>query len=141
MLFWTSRGWDGSGEMIALSSPYCIHLPPHSRIALFSGEFTKTIIATLQGAQIVASLSLSVGGTSGGYVVYMGVDLIFFPLAFIGLVRLFCAFWLTDKFAYIPLVPYVNLVRITYRHSHVYGNNNLRRILYRDKRDGMWAVD
>ncbi|KAI6091692.1 hypothetical protein F4821DRAFT_255003 [Hypoxylon rubiginosum] len=104
-LFWTSRGWDGSEEMITLSSPYCTHLPEHTRIALFSRESIKTLIVTLQGTQAVVSLGLALGGKSAsdGFVTFMGVDLIFFPLAFIGLVRLFCAFWLTDDFAYASL--------------------------------------
>ncbi|KAI2466896.1 hypothetical protein F4781DRAFT_334888 [Annulohypoxylon bovei var. microspora] len=102
-LFWTSRGWDGSEEMITLSYPYCVHLPQHSRITLFSGEFIKTVIVTLQGVQTIVALGLALGDSSqssDGFVTFMGVDLIFFPLAFIGLVRLFCAFWLTDDFAY-----------------------------------------
>ncbi|KAI0386323.1 hypothetical protein F5Y04DRAFT_120299 [Hypomontagnella monticulosa] len=102
-LFWTSRGWDGSEEMITLSAPYCTHLPEHARITLFSGEFVKTVIVTLQGTQAIVALGLALSGSrdsSDGFITFMGVDLIFFPLAFIGLVRLFCAFWLTDDFTY-----------------------------------------
>lgn len=104
-LFWTSQGWDGSEEMVALSSPYCTHLPEHARIAVFSREFVKTSIVTLQGTQAVVALGLALGDkpASDGFVVLMGVDQIFFPLAFIGLLRLFCAFWLTDDFAYTSL--------------------------------------
>ncbi|KAI1458722.1 hypothetical protein F4805DRAFT_112119 [Annulohypoxylon moriforme] len=102
-LFWTSHGWDGSEEMITLSSPHCTQLPEHSRIDLFSGEFIKTAIVTLQGVQAVVALGLALSenrSSSNGFITFMGVDLIFFPLAFIGLVRLFCAFWLTDDFVY-----------------------------------------
>ncbi|KAI1777377.1 hypothetical protein F4818DRAFT_410092 [Hypoxylon cercidicola] len=104
-LFWTSRGWDGSEEMVNLSSPYCTHLPEHNRITLFSRESVKTLIITLQGTQAVVALGTALGGkpTSDGFVTFMGVDMIFFPLALIGLVRLFCAFWLTDDFAYTSL--------------------------------------
>ncbi|KAI1373491.1 hypothetical protein F4677DRAFT_217380 [Hypoxylon crocopeplum] len=103
-LFWTSRGWDGSEGMIALSSPHCTHLPEHARISVYSSEFLKTVIVTLQGTQAIVALGVSLAGgssSSDGFVQFMGVDLIFFPLAFIGLVRLFCAFWLTDDFAYL----------------------------------------
>ncbi|KAI0898808.1 hypothetical protein F4806DRAFT_314626 [Annulohypoxylon nitens] len=102
-LFWTSQGWDGSEEMITLSSPHCTRLPQDTRINFFSGEFLKTVIVTLQGVQTVVGLGLALGDGShakDGFITYMGVDLIFFPLAFIGLVRLFCAVWLTDDFAY-----------------------------------------
>ncbi|KAI1087293.1 hypothetical protein F5B19DRAFT_497514 [Rostrohypoxylon terebratum] len=102
-LFWTSHGWDGSEEMVTLSSPYCTRLPRDTRVNLFSTEFLKTVIVTLQGLQNVVSIVLALGDGShsrDGFVTYMGVDLIFFPLAFIGLVRLFCAIWLTDEFMY-----------------------------------------
>ncbi|KAI1406129.1 hypothetical protein F4819DRAFT_286954 [Hypoxylon fuscum] len=104
-LFWTSRGWDGSEEMVNLSSPYCTHLPEHTHMTLLSREFLKTVIITLQGTQAVVALGMALGGKSAsdGFVTYMGVDLIFFPLAYIGLLRLFCAFWLTDEFAYTSL--------------------------------------
>ncbi|KAI1074733.1 hypothetical protein F5B20DRAFT_562791 [Whalleya microplaca] len=104
-LFWTSRGWDGSEDMVTSASPYCTLFPEHSRINLFSREMLKTIIVTLQGTQAVVALGMALGGSSSsdGFVVFMGVDLIFFPLAFIGLVRLFCALWLTDDFAYTSL--------------------------------------
>ncbi|KAI1387665.1 uncharacterized protein F4822DRAFT_407245 [Hypoxylon trugodes] len=102
-LFWTSRGWDGSEKMIALSSPYCTHLPEHGQISLFSGEFFKTLVVTLQGMQAIVALCLSLEGdnsSSDGFITFVGVDQIFFPLAFIGLMRLFCGFWLTNEFAY-----------------------------------------
>ncbi|KAI0888305.1 uncharacterized protein GGS22DRAFT_95853 [Annulohypoxylon maeteangense] len=111
-LFWTSQGWDGSQEMITLSLPHCTHLPQHNRINLFSSEFIKTAIVTLQGVQALVGLGLALGdgkNSKSGFVAYMGVDLIFFPLAFIGLVRLFCAFWLTDDFAYSTSTPQTGL--------------------------------
>ncbi|OTB00917.1 hypothetical protein M426DRAFT_15021 [Hypoxylon sp. CI-4A] len=103
-LFWTARrGWDGSEEMVARAAPHCVRLPERARIALLSAEFFKTVVVTLQGTQALAALGLALTGSrsaSDGFVTYMGVDLIFFPLAFIGLVRLLCAFWLTDEFTY-----------------------------------------
>ncbi|KAI1205531.1 uncharacterized protein F4807DRAFT_281726 [Annulohypoxylon truncatum] len=102
-LFWTSQGWDGSEEMITLSMPHCVHLPPYSRINFYSVEFLKTAIVTLQGIQAIVAIGLALGNGShrhDGFLTFMGVDLIFFPLAYTGLVRLFCAFWLTDEFAY-----------------------------------------
>ncbi len=103
-LFWTSRGWDASEEMVDLSLAHCTHLPEQSRIALFSLETIKTIIITCQGIQAISLLTGSLSGGVGDYVrpftVLMAVDIVFFPLAFIGLLRLFCCLWLTDDFLY-----------------------------------------
>lgn len=81
-------GWDGSEEMITLSSPYCTHFPEHARITLFSGEFMKTAIVTLQDAHATVALGLALSGnreSSDGFITFMGVGLIFFLLGFIGL--------------------------------------------------------
>ena len=101
-IFWTKRGWDGSEEMIATSAAYCYHLPENTRIALFSREMITTIIVTSQGIQATLSLmgALDTDGTNSGFVKWMGVDTIFFPLAMISLLRLCCAFWLNDDFGY-----------------------------------------
>lgn len=101
-IFWTKRGWDGSEDMISTSAAYCYHLPDNTRIALFSREMITTIIVTSQGIQATLSLmgALDTDGTNAGFVKWMGVDTIFFPLAMISLLRLCCAFWLNDDFGY-----------------------------------------
>lgn len=99
-LFWTSRGWDGTEAMIRASLPYCTHLP--AKFPLISREMAKTVIITLQGLQ--AGMTLMVGlrttRASNSFVHWVGVDTVFFPLAVLGLLRLSCAFWLTDDFSY-----------------------------------------
>lgn len=99
-LFWTSRGWDGSEAMIGASLPYCTHLP--ARVALFSREMAKTIIVTLQGLQAGIPLVIGLRTTraADSFVHWVGVDTVFFPLAILGLLRLFSAFWLTDDYSY-----------------------------------------
>ncbi|RFU31610.1 hypothetical protein B7463_g4748, partial [Scytalidium lignicola] len=100
-LFWTERGWDGSEAMVDKSLPHCVYLPEHTRITLFSREMIKTIIVTLQGIQAIILLTgfLSTSSTNT-FNPFMAVDIIFFPLACIGLLRLCSSFWLSDDFAY-----------------------------------------
>ncbi|KAK7753812.1 hypothetical protein SLS62_004178 [Diatrype stigma] len=101
-LFWTSRGWDGSEAMVVASLPFCAHQPEHARAALISREMAKTVIVTLQGLQ--AGIPIVVGLTTtraaASFVHWVGIDTVFSPLAVLGLLRLFCAFWLTDDFSY-----------------------------------------
>lgn len=52
-LFWTSEGWNGSEEMVAVSLRYCMHRPDHPRITLISREIIKTVIVALQGVQAI----------------------------------------------------------------------------------------
>ncbi|KAK8059799.1 hypothetical protein PG996_009729 [Apiospora saccharicola] len=106
-IFWTSEGWDGSEAMVDRSLPYCTHIPDHARIAVFSGEMVKTLVVTLQGTQAVFALtsSLASGTYNDGFDRSMAVDFIFSPLAFIGLLWVFCALWLTDDFNYTAKHP------------------------------------
>ncbi|KAK2630056.1 hypothetical protein QTJ16_000876 [Diplocarpon rosae] len=98
-LFWTRRGWDGSEAMIERSRRYCIKPPGCTRSPILSKSFAKTVIVTLQGVQAAYAL---VGGLSGSSDLATSVSIssIFFPLAVIGLLRLFAAPWLTDDFVY-----------------------------------------
>ncbi|KPM45563.1 hypothetical protein AK830_g948 [Neonectria ditissima] len=100
-IFWTTRGWDGSEAMVKYSLPYCVHLPDHARISVFSREMIKTIIVTLQGIQaVIVLVGTFVGNKSTVFTKWMAVDIIFFPLASIGLLRLCCGLWLNDDFLY-----------------------------------------
>ncbi|KAH8680376.1 hypothetical protein BGZ61DRAFT_508019 [Ilyonectria robusta] len=109
-LFWTPRGWDGS-EAMSNSLLYCTHLPEHSRVSVFSRETIKTLIVTFQGIQAIVLLSgVFVAGSDVHFTIWMAVDIIFFPLALIGLLRLCCALWLNEDFSYshsyaVPLNP------------------------------------
>ncbi|KAM5361042.1 hypothetical protein ACJZ2D_013369 [Fusarium nematophilum] len=100
-LFWTERDWDGSEAMIKHSRQHCVQLPDDTRVALFSREMIKTLIVTIQGLQAIILL---LGGLNTDerpqFNTWMAVDLIFFPLALIGLLRLCSCFWLTDEFSY-----------------------------------------
>lgn len=98
-IFWTSKGWDGSENMVTSAALHCTRLPEHSRVELMSVAMLKTLIVTLQGVSALYSLVGNLAGVDV-YMAYMGVDSIFFPLAIIGLLRLCAAFWLTDDFAY-----------------------------------------
>ncbi|OWP06930.1 hypothetical protein B2J93_9528 [Marssonina coronariae] len=98
-LFWTRRGWDGSEAMIERSRRYCIKPPECTRSPILSKSFAKTVIVTVQGVQAAYAL---IGGLSGSSDLATSVSIssIFFPLAVIGLLRLFAAPWLTDDFVY-----------------------------------------
>ncbi|KAH8898448.1 hypothetical protein GQ53DRAFT_417689 [Thozetella sp. PMI_491] len=104
-LFWTSKGWNGSEEMVDASVALAAHLPGNGRIAIFSLEMVKTAIVTAQGIQAITLLTSALGGNAGAsakpFTVLMAADIIFFPLAFIGLLRLCCSMWLTDDFVYV----------------------------------------
>lgn len=100
-LFWTSRGWDGSESMIILTSPYCFHLPERARVAVLSREMVKTVIVTCQGIQAVMILLGTITARSTTFFEpYIATDTIFFPLAIIGLLRLYCGLWLSEDYAY-----------------------------------------
>jgi hypothetical protein len=61
----------------------------------------KTIITTLQGISAAYSLIGSLAGIPvTNFYELLGVDMVFFPLAILGLLRLFPATWLTEDFTY-----------------------------------------
>ncbi|KAH6655916.1 hypothetical protein BKA67DRAFT_562160 [Truncatella angustata] len=99
-LFWTTKGWDGSEQMIVDASIYCTYLPEHPRLQIISTEALKTTITTLQGLQFMYRYIPGTPGYLGDR--YFAVDSIFTPLACFGLIRLLAAAWLTGSFAYTP---------------------------------------
>ncbi|KAI1109200.1 hypothetical protein F5Y14DRAFT_458477 [Nemania sp. NC0429] len=98
-IFWTSRGWDGTEDMVQLSRPYCLRLPDRPYAALLSADSMKTVILTLQGAQAVYILA----GTFFGlheFSANLALDTTFSPLAILGLWRLTAAVWLTEDYMF-----------------------------------------
>ncbi|KAI0021686.1 hypothetical protein F4780DRAFT_275434 [Xylariomycetidae sp. FL0641] len=102
-LFWTSHGWDGSEAMIETSSPHCIRVPDHKRVAVFSRETAKTIIVTLQAIQ--ALYTLAGFSHAQNFTDTMALNVVFFPIAFLSLVRLPSCFWLTEDLYYCASPP------------------------------------
>ncbi|KAJ3540478.1 hypothetical protein NM208_g5048 [Fusarium decemcellulare] len=101
-LFWTSKGWNGDEDMIDRARPHCVRLPDGVRTSLFSGETVGTVIITCQGAQAVFVLANGLAGVvDDGFVRLMAVDKIFFPLAVIGLLRIWACPILTNEFSYV----------------------------------------
>lgn len=101
-LFWTARGWDGSENMIYTSSEHRVHLPENTRVPIFSSEMLNTSIVTLQGIQALYTIVSGLTGksTSISTLNSLALDTIFFPLAVMGLLRVFCAFWLRSDYEY-----------------------------------------
>ncbi|KAF4442923.1 hypothetical protein F53441_11567 [Fusarium austroafricanum] len=100
-LFWTDRGWDGSEVMIQYSRSQCVQLPDGSRVALLSRDAIKTLIITVQGVQaIILLLGSQVDPSAPSFTILMAVDIIFFPMALFGLLRLCSCIWLTDEFSF-----------------------------------------
>jgi hypothetical protein len=101
-IFWTTNGWNGDESMVASSTPHRVLAPEKSHVKIFSVTMFKTIIITIQGV----SAAYAIVGALTGTVVFspmqgMGMDVIFFPLAILGLLRLFAAAWLTEDFVYV----------------------------------------
>lgn len=98
-LFWTPQGWNGSEEMVERSLEYCTYLPETTRAEILSWDLAKTLITTLQGLQALFYL-----GTNSSQIgrVDATVDMIFSPLAVLGLYRLSAALWLSNQFAFAP---------------------------------------
>ena len=108
-IFWTSSGWDGSEEMVSRAEQYCIRLPERTRMAFFSSDSVKTIIITLQGIQVIflnASPTLTEGDSGEPMAqvhALVSIGNVFSSLAVLGLLRLFAAFWITDRFSYVAI--------------------------------------
>ncbi|KAM7207842.1 hypothetical protein V8F20_001884 [Naviculisporaceae sp. PSN 640] len=103
-LFWTPNGWDGSENMVEATLPCCARLPEHTRVSVFSGEMLKTIVVSLQGGQVVF-IALGIFGMCDldeglSFASRMGLDFIFFPVALLGLMRVFACLWVTEDFSY-----------------------------------------
>lgn len=97
-LFWTPAGWDGTEDMATRSVLYRVHLPTTTHASVLSWDFLKTAIVTLQGIQV---MYLFTGGFAGQVrLPSFALDTISYPVAVLGLMRLFPGLWLTDDFAY-----------------------------------------
>ena len=102
-IFWTANEWDGGEHMVAIAAPYCSRCPEGTHVQLFSITMLKTTITTLQGLSALFSLIGQLAGLrSVQFNAFMGVDMIFFPLSILGLLRLCAAAWLTEDFQYAP---------------------------------------
>ena len=97
-IFWTSSGWDGSEEMAVRSVLYCTSLPRTGHATLLSVDTLQTVIVTLQGVQAIYQFA---GAFAGTVSVRMSIDTISFPIAFLGLVRLYAAAWISSDYEYI----------------------------------------
>ncbi|KAF2822324.1 hypothetical protein CC86DRAFT_372879 [Ophiobolus disseminans] len=102
-IFWTAKGWDGGEQMVAAAASHCTRLPEHTRVKIRSTTTLKTVITALQGASAAYSLiGLLAGNTNLTFVALMGLDMVFFPLAVLGLLRLCAAAWLAEDFEFLP---------------------------------------
>ncbi|KAI1378727.1 hypothetical protein F4677DRAFT_465848 [Hypoxylon crocopeplum] len=79
-IFWTNRGWDGSEDMVTRALPYCVRLPQRTRLKLLSWETVKTLIVTLQAAQVLATALSNLRGPND-LTLGLGIDTAFVPLS------------------------------------------------------------
>jgi hypothetical protein len=103
-IFWTTHGWDGSEEMVLAAAPHCTRSPEQSHVRIVSVSMLNTVITTLQGFAalytLIGSLAVVSDNSDLNSIELMGVDLVLFPVAILGLLRLCAAAWLTDDFEY-----------------------------------------
>lgn len=97
-LFWTNKDWDGSEDMILKSRSFCTRVPSQRRITFFSVSATETVILTIQGIQSISS-PLS-GLFNGTFLFSVPFGVLFNVVAFLGLMRLPAALWLTTDASY-----------------------------------------
>jgi hypothetical protein len=137
-IFWTQKGWNGDERMIAATSSYCLLKPQTSHLDLLSTTSLKTVIVTMQGAAALYSLigGITYSGAIDAPIAKMGLDVIFSPLAVIGLLRLCAATWLTEDFAYTNLE---NLVHIPLRNGGMLDEDSLLQFSTDDDLDP-WLV-
>jgi hypothetical protein len=70
-------------------------------VTLLSRDTIKTLIITIQGLQaIILLLGSQIDPAAPRFTIFMAVDIIFFPMALFGLLRLCSCLWLTDEFAF-----------------------------------------
>jgi hypothetical protein len=100
-LFWTSNGWDGSEEMMLKSRAFCTRIPSLRRISFTSISAATTLIVTIQGVQSV--YSPIAGFVDGDYAFSLAFPSVFNAIAFLGLMRLPAALWLTDDYSYMDI--------------------------------------
>ncbi|KAB8244534.1 hypothetical protein BDV35DRAFT_359610 [Aspergillus flavus] len=103
-LFWTSHGFDGSEDMMRQSRTFCTRIPHHHRTEVWSIDSIKTVIITLQGIQALVVLVRGVMALANignqPFNATISMSTIFYPLAVLGLLRLFAAPWLTENYTY-----------------------------------------
>ncbi len=80
------------------SRAICTRVPSLRRISFASVSMATTLIVTLQGAQAI--YLPVVGYVNGNYAFGVAFSSIFSPLAFLGLMRLPAALWLTQDYSY-----------------------------------------
>jgi hypothetical protein len=87
--------------MVCSAAPYCSKSPESTHAEIISVTMLKTTITTLQGISALYSvIGLLTGVTTTNFVPIMGVDMIFYPVSVLGLLRLCAATWLTEDFHY-----------------------------------------
>jgi hypothetical protein len=96
-LFWTSKGWNGSEEMVKSSNAFFKRDSYGTHISLISASTIKTIVITIQGLQAQYLVMQAIFGRGSWHI---ALDSLFYPLAILGLVRLPAAFWLVDEKTY-----------------------------------------
>ena len=90
--FWTGHAWDGSEEMMAKSRPFCTRKPHHKTVSWLSLSAFKTLIVVVQGLQAIQQLATDAMHGS----MDITATTVFFPLAILGLQRLWASPWLAD---------------------------------------------
>ena len=88
-LFWTSKGWDGSEQIIGESAQFLVRQPQETHVRLLSFSTMKTLIVTCQGFQSLYALllTLSIKGSMSN-----SIATIFLPLVTLSLLKLPAAF-------------------------------------------------
>jgi hypothetical protein len=87
--------------MVHIAAPHCLRYPDSTHVELMSLTMLKTVITTLQGVSALYTLIGSLyTANPGSFWGPFGLDALFFPLAILGLIRLFAATWLTQDFVY-----------------------------------------
>lgn len=100
-LFWTHHGWDGSEEMMVKSRSFCTRVPSLRRISFTSISAATTIIVTIQGVQSIYAPMAGFWGAD--YAFSLAFPSVFNAIAFLGLMRLPAALWLTADYAYMDV--------------------------------------
>ena len=100
-IFWTSGGWNGEEYMVSASASHCLQYPELTHGQIMSITTLKTLITTLQGVSILSWLIGALSyPTNIDFSENWGLDMVFFPLAILGLLRILAAPWLTEDFVY-----------------------------------------
>jgi len=100
-IFWTSSGWNGSEDIVTRGSNlvHCARLPSSGHAPLLSVDTLQTVIVTLQGLQAIYWLAGGLARTVS--LPGMGLDTVSFPVAFLGLTRLYAAVWITSDYEFV----------------------------------------